>query len=104
MYYLCDKNKGADQLHGHCAAYLRLCFCLCKSRFSHKAHLVMIDGYLSFSHKNVNCGHPWGSPYGGTSNEYLVLPTTNEILSLGFFDQVQHKPGCKATEDGFIVK
>ena len=26
MYYLCSKNKGADQLHGYCKADLRLCF------------------------------------------------------------------------------
>ena len=24
--HVCSKNKGADQLRGYCAAYLRLCF------------------------------------------------------------------------------
>ena len=26
LFYLCTKNKGADQLHGFCAADLHLCF------------------------------------------------------------------------------
>ena len=29
---LCSKNKGADQLRSYCAAYLRLCFCICKKQ------------------------------------------------------------------------
>ena len=29
-YYLCSKNKGADQLHGYQEADLRLCFRICK--------------------------------------------------------------------------
>ena len=36
LYYLCSKNKGADQLRGH----LRLCFshlCINFERFSHDA-------------------------------------------------------------------
>ena len=28
LYYLCSKNKGADQLRSYCAADLRLCFCI----------------------------------------------------------------------------
>ena len=35
LYYLYSENKGADQLRSYCAADLRLCFCICKSRFSH---------------------------------------------------------------------
>ena len=31
-YYLCSENKGADQLHGYCAAGLHLCFCTCKKQ------------------------------------------------------------------------
>ena len=30
LYYLCSENKNADQLHGHRAADLRLCFRICK--------------------------------------------------------------------------
>ena len=30
LYYLCSKNKGADQLRGHREADLRLCFRICK--------------------------------------------------------------------------
>ena len=43
MYYLCSKNKGADQLHGYHAADLCLSFCIyAKSRFSHDAaHLII---------------------------------------------------------------
>ena len=35
MYYLCSENKGADQLCDYCTADLRLCFHICKKRFSH---------------------------------------------------------------------
>ena len=39
LYYPCSENKDADQLRGYREADLRLCFCICKSRFSHdKAH------------------------------------------------------------------
>ena len=31
LYYLCSKNKGADQLRGYCEADLRLCFRICKT-------------------------------------------------------------------------
>ena len=30
LYYLCNENKGADQLRSYCAADLRLCFRICK--------------------------------------------------------------------------
>ena len=30
LYYLCNENKGADQLRGYREAYLRLCFRICK--------------------------------------------------------------------------
>ena len=30
LYYLCNKNKGADQLRGNREADLRLCFRICK--------------------------------------------------------------------------
>ena len=30
VYYLCSKNKGADQFCGYREADLRFCFCLCK--------------------------------------------------------------------------
>ena len=43
MYYLCSENKGADQLRGYREADLRLCFRVCKSRFSHDAaHLYIL--------------------------------------------------------------
>ena len=36
---MCSESKGADQLHSYYAADLRLCFRICKSRFSHdEAH------------------------------------------------------------------
>ena len=34
LYYPYSENKGADQLSGYCEAELRLCFRLCKIRFS----------------------------------------------------------------------
>ena len=30
LYYLCNENKGADQLRGYREADLRLCFRICK--------------------------------------------------------------------------
>ena len=35
IYYPCSENKGADQLRGQREADLRLCFRICKKRFSH---------------------------------------------------------------------
>ena len=32
LYYICNKNKGADQLHSNCAAGLHLCFRICKKQ------------------------------------------------------------------------
>ena len=32
VYCLCSEIKSVDQLHGHCAAYLRLFFSICKSQ------------------------------------------------------------------------
>ena len=32
MYYLCNENKGTDQLQGYSAAELRLCFRICKKQ------------------------------------------------------------------------
>ena len=41
LYYPCSENKDADQLRGYREADLRLCFRICKSRFSHdEAHIV----------------------------------------------------------------
>ena len=34
---LCSETNGADQLHSHCAADLRLCFRICKKQFFHDA-------------------------------------------------------------------
>ena len=40
--YLCSENKGADQMWGYRAADLRLCFLICKIRFSHDpAQLIL---------------------------------------------------------------
>ena len=32
LYYLCSKNKGADQLCSYFTADLLLCFCICKKQ------------------------------------------------------------------------
>ena len=32
LHHLCSENKGADQLHSHCAADLRLCIRICKKQ------------------------------------------------------------------------
>ena len=44
LYYLCSENKDADPLRGYREADLRLCFCICKSRFSHnEAHFEPVS-------------------------------------------------------------
>ena len=35
FHYPCSENKGVDQLRGYREADLRLCFRICKNRFSH---------------------------------------------------------------------
>ena len=37
LYNRCSENKSADQMCGYRAADLRLCFRICKNRFSHDA-------------------------------------------------------------------
>ena len=46
LYYLCCENKGPDQLHSYRTADLRLCFCICKSRFSNDAAQIRLEIYL----------------------------------------------------------
>ena len=46
LYYLCSENKGADQLRSYCAADLRLCFRICKKRFSHDANCLFTTSYV----------------------------------------------------------
>ena len=44
LYYQCSQNKGADQLCGYREADLRLCFRICKNRFSHnEAHVTQFS-------------------------------------------------------------
>ena len=38
LYYLCSKNKGADQLHGYSTADLHLGFCI--GRFSRERKVL----------------------------------------------------------------
>ena len=46
LYYPYSENKGADQLRSDCAADLRLCFRICKKRFSHnEAQLLSLYVY-----------------------------------------------------------
>ena len=42
MYYPSSESKGADQLRGNREADLRLCFRMCKIRFSHDAKLICV--------------------------------------------------------------
>ena len=39
---LCSKNKGTDQLRSYCAAYLGLCFHICKKQVLLKAGLLIL--------------------------------------------------------------
>ena len=49
LFYPCSVNKGVDQLLCNREADLRLCFRICKSRFSHEEAQLIILFYLSFS-------------------------------------------------------
>ena len=54
MYYLCRKNKGAEQLRGYCIADLGLCFRICQNPFSHdEAHMYLISCSLSYDHNTA---------------------------------------------------
>ena len=48
LYNLCSENKGADQLHGYCAADLCLCFHLCKKQ------VLSLGGSFCMSEKKNN--------------------------------------------------
>ena len=43
LYYLCSKNKGADQLRGYRAADLHFCFCVCKKQISQDEDQISIN-------------------------------------------------------------
>ena len=46
LYDLCSEYKGADQLRSHREADQRLCFRICKKRFSHNAaHNIMFNSF-----------------------------------------------------------
>ena len=48
LYYPYSENKGTDQLCSECAADLRLCFRICKHRFSHNEALMIQDICVNF--------------------------------------------------------
>ena len=52
MYYPCSENKGADQLRGYREADLRLCFRICKNRFSYNESHMFVS-YFYFFEFNV---------------------------------------------------
>ena len=47
LYYPCSENKGADQLRGYREADLRLCFRICKKRFSHNEAHILLERIIS---------------------------------------------------------
>ena len=55
MYYPCSENKDADQLRGYREADLRLCFRICKSRFSHnEAQISEVSCHLGSKLKRAD--------------------------------------------------
>ena len=44
---MCSETKGADQLRGYREAYLRLCFRVCKNRYSHDVALIEMGLHMS---------------------------------------------------------
>ena len=55
LYYLCSENKGAVQMRDFRAADLRLCFRICKKRFSHDA--AQIKSHCNYVNKFVLIKH-----------------------------------------------
>ena len=54
IQYLCNKNKGADQLRGYSAADLRLCFRICKMLGFLMTRLVSLIR-AHFNVKKIEC-------------------------------------------------
>ena len=46
--FLCSQNKGADQLCGYSEAYVGLCVCICKIRFSHYAAHFQLPSHACY--------------------------------------------------------
>ena len=46
MHYLCSDNNGADQLCDYRTTDLRLCFCICKNRFSRDASHILLSSVI----------------------------------------------------------
>ena len=56
LHYPCSEDKGADQLRGYREVDLRLCFRICKSRFSHnEAHVVVSIRFTTRSGAVTDC-------------------------------------------------
>ena len=67
---MCSENKCADQLHSYCATDLRLCFRICKSRFSHDVAYMML---CVSSKKPPSATHPTLSSGSTTSKLFIFL-------------------------------
>ena len=78
MYYLCVENKGADQLCGNRAADLRLCFRMCKSRFS--------DDTAHLRQTTIR-------PCTILHNHVTISPVTNIKVKIGVFPLCLRKSG-----------
>ena len=75
-------KKGADQLHGYREADLLLCFRICQNVGLLMTWLICIF---------VVC-----------CLDYMSRVTRKPVLSVS--NHVRHKPGCTATEDGYMLE
>ena len=88
MYYPSSENKGADQLRGYREADLRLCFRICKNPVFSRRGSYINDGKI----------HPSQAGHWLADCIYMSRDVRKPVFRVS--DQVRHKPGCTATEDG----
>ena len=78
MKYLCNKNKGADQLRGYSAADLRLCFRICKMFGFLMTRLVsLIRAHFNVSKKISMCTLHVENPSNSVSVQAVQKNTQN---------------------------
>ena len=88
LYYQSSENKGADQLRGYREADLRLCFRICKTRFSHDAaQIADVSTEWSYGRFSMTAGN--------ACDEYMSLVTRNHVFVVS--DQVRLNIACSAS-------
>ena len=104
MYYLCSENKGADQLRRYHEADLRLCFRICKSRFSHNEALI-----FQVQSGNLQAMYPGSKQNGGIP---IIVTPADDIIEEGHnlsydpedsvYGQEEDAKAAKSLEDQIV--